>query len=84
MNAKTIILNTIDCFGVSWSVEYLVERVYNTLKGFGFEPVIVNGKGIEVPGDSSLGDHTVWFRRNNKKNIWRAFQVVDLKNIYLD
>lgn len=78
MNATDLIKYVCEKMPSSRKVEDIVEVVYWTLYREGIKCSIVNEKGIELEGMN-----TIWFRRDNKNNCWKAFMVVDGKNEYL-
>lgn len=78
MNAIEIIKNFSKNTSSDVNVTDLVSDIYWALYAEGHKSCVVNEKGIELKGMN-----TIWFRRDNKNNCWKAFMVVDYKNKYL-
>lgn len=77
MKAFEIIKNVCDNTSSKVKVIDLAVEVYYTLNAEGYNAFVVNEKGVE------FDRKTIWFRRDNKNNCWKAFMVVDFKNEYL-
>lgn len=84
-NAKNIIANIAKNTSSRVNVEDLCNTIHYKLQQKGISFAIVNGKGIDLPGEKKgwFETGTIWFERDNKNDQWNAFQTVDGKNVRL-
>lgn len=84
-NAKNIIATIAKNTTSRVKVEDLVYNIYWALNARGIESAICNCKGIDLPGEkkSRFETGTIWFQRDNKNDQWKAYQVIDGKNVRL-
>lgn len=63
----------------------LVHLVVKELNDNGINAVNINDRGVEVEGErvDYLNGGFIWFRRDNKNDCWKAFQVLNCKEIKL-
>lgn len=83
--AKEIIKDIAESTTSRIKVEQLCEAIYRELEKAGIRYAIVNDRGIDIEGEKRdwFNTGTVWFQRDNKNDCWKAFQVVDCKNVAL-
>lgn len=84
-NAKNIIATIAKNTTSRIKVEDLCNTIYYKLQQEGIESAICNYKGIDLPGEKTgwFNTGTIWFQRDNKNDQWKAFQVIDGKNVSL-
>lgn len=83
--AKEIIRDIAESTTSRIKVEQICEAIYRELEKAGIRCAIVNGRGIDIGGGKRdwFNTGTVWFRRDNKNDCRKAFQVVDCENAAL-
>lgn len=84
-NAKNIIATIAQNTSSRVKVEDLCNTIYHKLQQEGISCAICNCKGIDLPGEETswFETRTIWFKRDNKNDQWKAFQVIDGKNVRL-